>query len=419
MCLSDGKSFRLTKYACYATNVSMAAISTISPLLFVTYREMYGISYTLLGLLVVINFSTQLCVDLIFTLFSKYFNPRFAALLTPVLTIAGLFIYAILPGIFPDTAYLWLAVGTFVFSAASGLSEVLMSPIVAAIPADNPEREMSKLHSVYAWGLVGVVIFGAAFLHFAGDKNWQYLALAFAIIPMTALILFLVSPFPNMQMATEKSEGGGFPPAIFLCVFCIFLGGAAECTMTQWISGYMENALGVPKLIGDVCGMAAFAFALALGRSLYAARGKNILGVMTLGMAGAAVCYLLGALSGIPVIGLVACVLTGFCVSMLWPGNIILVGEKFPSAGVAAYALMAAGGDLGASVAPQLLGIIADGVGVSDFAQTLGQYFGMSAEQIGMRSGMLVSALFPLIGFVITLIMKRKLSGGGSRDKKE
>ena len=55
---------------------------------------------------------------------------------------------------------------------------------------------------------------------------------------------------------------------IFLCVMCIFFGGAAECTMSQWASGFMENAVGIPKVWGDILGMALFAFLLGLGRSL-------------------------------------------------------------------------------------------------------------------------------------------------------
>ena len=80
------KEYTLTKYACYITNVSMAAVSNLSPLLFMTFRQMYGISYTLLGLLVVINFSTQLLIDLIFTFFAKHFNIHKTIRVMPLLT---------------------------------------------------------------------------------------------------------------------------------------------------------------------------------------------------------------------------------------------------------------------------------------------------------------------------------------------
>ena len=72
-----------------------------------------------------------------------------------------------------------------------------------------------------------------------------------------------------------------------------------------------------------------------------------------------------------------------------------------PAAGVTAYALMAAGGDMGASVAPQLLGIVVDGVSGTDFAADLGITLGISAEQVGLKAGMLVIAVFPILGIAV------------------
>ena len=63
--------YKKAKYACYSSYFTMTAAFSVPPLLFVTLRELYGISYTLLGSLVLVNFCTQLLVDLIFTVFAK------------------------------------------------------------------------------------------------------------------------------------------------------------------------------------------------------------------------------------------------------------------------------------------------------------------------------------------------------------
>ena len=81
-----------------------------------------------------------------------------------------------------------------------------------------------------------------------------------------------------------------------------------------------------------------------------------------------------------------------------------------PCIGVAAYALMAAGGDMGSSVAPQLLGAVTDSVAASEFAKDLASRLSMSAEQIGMKAGMLISAIFPIIGIVVIIFMRRYFS---------
>ncbi len=382
------------KLACYGTNSTMSVVGNISPVLFLTFRSLYGISYSLLGLLVLINFVTQLIIDLIFSFFSHRFNIPKTVKCIPAIATFGLFIYALWPLLFPQTAYLGITVGIIIASAAAGLGEVLISPVIAAIPADDPDREMSKLHSVYAWGVVVVIAISTLFLYFAGGENWPWLVFLFLLLPITATVLFAGADIPPME-TPERASGALHllkNKALWLSVIAIFLGGAAECTMAQWSSGYLERALGIPKVWGDLCGVAMFSVMLGLGRTLYANIGKNIGKVLTFGAVGAVLCYFTAAVVNVPVIGLIACALTGFCTSMLWPGNLVVASAKFPQGGVFIYALMAAGGDLGASVAPQLVGIITDAVIASPAATALASSMSLAPEQLGMLVGM----LFPL-----------------------
>lgn len=409
-------NFKRTKLACYSTYLSMSSIFSLPPLLFVTFREMYGISYTLLGTLVLTNFCTQLIVDLIFTFFTKYFNVKKVIRTMPLITFTGLAAYAILPSVFPQYAYFGLLLGTVIFSIAAGLCEVLLSPIIAAIPSETPEKDMSILHSLYAYGVVMVVVVSTIFIKLFGTENWMYLTGFFALLTLVSFVLFNISPIPEMNLSQSEEKGKatkkGF--SMMLCVLCIFLGSAAENSMTNWISSYIENALHISKAVGDILGLTLFAILLGLGRTLYAKYGKNISNVLLIGMIGATVCYLIAGVSMIPVLSMIACVITGLCTSMLWPGTLILMEEKIPNPGVMAYALMAAGGDLGASIAPQLLGAVADKVAVSDFATEIGNTSGLTTEQVGMKAGMLVAMIFPLLGIGVLLFIKNYFK----RDKK-
>lgn len=413
------KKFKKTKYTCYFSYLAMSSIFSLPPLLFVTFREMYGISYTLLGSLVLINFCTQLAIDLVFTFFARFFPVKVVVRVMPFLTSVGLLTYAIVPTLFPSFAYGGLVIGTVMFSVAAGLSEVLLSPLVAALPSDNPERDMSTLHSLYAWGVLFVVIISTLFLQLFGTHNWMFLTLFFAVLPVISGVLFVVSPLPDIKAEENTKEKSGSSNRYFalaLCVMCIFLGSAAENAMTNWISAFVENALGIPKAWGDVFGLALFALFLGAGRILYARYGKNISAVLLFGMIGATACYLVAGLSSNLIVAMVACVLTGFCTSMLWPGTLIMMEENISGVGVTAYALMAAGGDFGGSVAPQLLGAIADGVGASEWATSLSQSTSFTAEQIGMRTGMLAAAVFPLAGIVVMLVIRNIL---GKNDVKK
>lgn len=416
------KSYTRLKAGCYMTNISMSVVGNLSPLLFLTFHKDYGISYSLLGLLVLLNFFTQLGVDLIFSFFSHKFNIAKTVKYTPVITVIGLLTYAILPWIFPQHAYAGIVIGTLIFSASSGLCEVLISPTIAAIPAENPEHEMSKLHSIYAWGVVGAVIFATLFLLVFGQEHWHYLALVFSLVPLCASLLFCGTEIPKME-TPERTSGALHimkNRGLWLCVLAIFLGGASECIMAQWASGYLERAMEIPKLWGDIFGVALFSATLGLGRSLYAKIGKNVERVLFFGAIGAVACYLTAALSPFPVLGLLACALTGLCVSMLWPGSLLVSTARFPAGGVLVFALMAAGGDLGASVGPQLVGVITDTVAASPEMAELALSLSLAPEQLGMKVGMLIGALFPLFGiFVCGVIRAGKAKHTPQRSSEE
>lgn len=395
--------FTRVKYACYATNLTMSIVGNMSPVLFLTFRELYDISFSLLGLLVLVNFTTQLLVDLAFSFLSHKFNIPLAVKLTPAIGVVGLVIYSLAPVLFPNSVYLGLVIGTVIFSASSGFAEVLISPVIAAIPAKNPEREMSKLHSVYAWGVVGVVIFATVFLLSFGAENWQWLSAIFVLVPLSSCLLFFGAEIPEMEKPEKLSGTLGFlrEKKLWICVFAIFLGGAAECTMAQWASGYLEASLGIPKVYGDIFGVAMFGAMLGLGRTLYAKFGKNICKVLLLCAIGSVLCYFVAAISPFAILGLVACAFCGFCTSMLWPGNLVVASDRFASGGVVLYALMAAGGDFGASVVPQLVGIITDTALENSAWIAFADGLGFTPEQFGMKVGILVGMIFPLLAIPI------------------
>ena len=400
--------YKKTKLACSFAYLSTSSVFSLPPMLFMTFHNMYGISFTLLGTLVLINFCTQLLIDLVFSFFSKHFNIKKTVRAMPVITTIGLCIYALSPFVFRSNVYIGLVLGTIIFSVSAGLAEVLLSPVVAAIPGST-DKDMSFLHSLYAWGVMSVVGISTLFFSIFGKENWMYLTLFWAAFPLVSCTAFCLAPFPQMDIshnenkASQKSRGMG----MLLCVGCIFFGSAAENSMTNWISSYMESALQIPKAVGDVVGMAVFAVLLGLGRVLYSKYGKNISNVLLAGMAGSVVCYLVAGLSDNVILSFLACILTGMCTSMLWPGTLILMEEKIPAPGVAAYALMAAGGDFGASVAPQLIGVVVDKVAESEAALSLGTTLSMSVEQISMKAGMLVAAIFPIIGVFLLLFIRR------------
>lgn len=409
------KKHKILKYACYTASLSMSVVANLPPVLLLTFRKIYGISYSMLGLLIFINYATQLGIDLVFSLFSHKFNIPKTVKTMPYLTFFGLGLYAIYPILFPQSAYIGLFIGTIIFSCAAGLAEVLISPIIATIPSEDPDREMSKLHSVYAWGVIPVILLTTVYILIFGQKAWHFLVLFFMILPLVSIFLFAKSEVPSLKTKGDLSGVISFlkNKTVWLFIFVIFLGGAAECTMAQWSSGYLEKALGIPKIYGDIFGVALFALMLGIGRSLYGKYGKKIINVLILSSFGAFVCYFLVAVSPHPLVGLIACGLTGLCTAMLWPGSLVVATDKFGDSGVVIYALMAAGGDFGAALGPQIIGSVTDAAIGSSVLIKLSTQFSITPEQLGMKLGVLVAMLFPLMAIFVFFKIKniRKKDG--------
>ena len=75
----------------------------------------------------------------------------------------------------------------------------------------------------------------------------------------------------------------------------------------------------------------------------------------------------------------------------------------------ALFTAMAAGGDLGGSLGPQLVGSVTDTVVASDTARKLAVKWGIGAESLGLRVGFLVGTLFPILSIVVYAnLLKRK-----------
>ncbi len=404
-----GKDFRRIRLACYSTNVAMAVMANMPPVLFLTFNRMYGISFTQLGFLVMLSFTAQLFIDLAFSFYSHKFNIPIAVKITPLLTFISLLIYTLWPLFSPNTAYVGMLLGTLLFSVSGGLAEVLISPVIAAIPSENPDREMSKLHSIYAWGVVPVTIISTLYIALFGDENWHLLALALSAVPLTSFVLYLGTDLPKIETPEKVSGAINIMKNkwLWVCVLTIFFGGAAEVSMAQWSSGFLEQGLGLPKIWGDMFGVALFAVMLGLGRSLYAKIGKNVTKVLLFGMIGAAICYLTVAFCNVAFVGVIAVALTGFCTSMLWPGSLIFAEGKITRGGVFIFAMMAAGGDLGASIVPQLIGITTDGVMSAEWIGSLSQALSMTPEQLGMKAGIMVAAIFCILAIPLYIYVHK------------
>lgn len=408
--MAKALDYRATVRACFLGNL-LQSCGAIFSILFVPLRTLYGLTYTQFAVLLSIDFIVQVCSDVLFSKPVEKYGFRPFAVMSPVLSSVGLLLFALAPVMFPGNLFFGLCLGIFVFAAAAGLQELLLSPILDAlpIPAEEKAKKMSLLHSFFAWGQIGAVVITTAMVWFMKAELWQLIVIIWAIAPLVNVWLFSRVPLP-VKVAPDKAMTLKqlFTSKLFIIVLLgIIFGGATEVTMAQWASTFIEKGLDLPKLLGDMLGVCGFSLMLGIGRTMYGLHGDKISihKVMICGSICAFVLYLVAGASGSPFICMAACALTGLCASMLWPGSITIASRELPLAGASMFALMSAGGDLGSSAASFVVGRIADTIEAMGLTTFLGAT--VTSEQAGLRIGLCCAALFAAISFAINIIVYR------------
>ena len=358
-------SARSTVFSCYIGYITQAIIGNFAPLLFLTFNESYGISLTLIGTMITVNFGVQLLIDLLASRFVDKIGYRPCLIAAHLFAGTGLISLAVLPNVFSQPAA-GLFIASAVYAVGGGLIEVLVSPVVESCPSENKKAAMSLLHSFYCWGQVGVVALSTLFFVLFGVENWAILACIWAVIPFLNALLFAFVPlFPLVQEGQAARFSELFRSGLFwLCMVLMVCAGAAELSVAQWASAFAESALHVSKTTGDLLGPCLFAVFMGVSRVLFSlfagkVKIKTALLFTSLGCVGG-YCMCAFAPDSAPWLGLVGCGVVGFFVGIMWPGTFSFASAKMPRGGTAMFALLALAGDVGCTAGPSAVGALAD-----------------------------------------------------------
>ncbi len=390
--MSRIKNYKYTFFACYAGYFVQSIINNFLPLLFLTLQSDFGLSYDKISLLIAVNFGVQLFVDLVSTAFVDRLGYRKCVLAAHFFAFMGLALLGILP--FVLAPYTGIIISITFYAVGSGLIEVIISPIVEACPGERKSAQMSLLHSFYCWGQMAVVIISTLYFVVFGTDNWRYLAFIWALVPLLNGIYFVAVPVPGV-LAKGESLGikGLFSSKIFYVFALLMLcSGASEIAMSQWASFFAESGLGVSKTVGDLLGPCLFAALMGIARVGYARLSDRIslTKIMTASALLCIMCYLVAALSSVPIISLVGCALCGLSVGIMWPATFSLAAQKIPAGGTVMFALLALFGDLGCTTGPAAVGNIT------------------TLAEGKLSAGLLFATVFPLV-MLGGLLMQKKL----------
>ncbi len=388
--MNTSKKYTKTLLACYLGFITQAITANFTPLLFLTFYNDYSIPLGTIALIPTVFFITQIIVDIICAKYVDRIGYRISIVASSFCSAAGLICLAVLPGLLPNP-FTGVIISVIIYALGSGLMEVLGSPIVEACPFEHKDAMMSLLHSFYCWGSVATILLSTLFFAAFGIENWKWLACIWALIPLYNIYNFATCP---IEPIVDEGKGMRISslfaiPLFWIAIILMICAGACELAMAQWASAYVESAIGMSKTMGDLAGPCMFAITMGISRVIYGKFGEkmNLKSFMLGSGLLCLICYLLTALSTVPVIGLIGCILCGFSVGIMWPGTISISSKQFPTGGTAMFALLAMAGDLGGAFGPSLVGQITQKNGDN------------------LQTGMLFGCIFPIVLIISLLLM--------------
>ncbi len=339
--------------------VVQALVNNLLPLLFVRFSDEFSFTAFQLSAIIFINFTVQIIVDC----FSAYITLKFGQKKSTVMANGFCFVGFLLLGTLPRliNPFVAVVISVVVMATGSGFIEVIISPIVDALPLDNKSGAMNFLHSFYCFGHIFTVVFATAFFEIFGIGLWRFLPLILAVIPLANGIMFLGCPIlaqkgdENPQTVRQIFKAKDF----FVFIILMISAGASEQVIAQWSSYFAETALSLPnKTIGDLLGTCLFAFGMAISRLGLGILGDkiNLKKAILLCAVGLTFSYLIVVFVPNSYISVGGIALSGFFVGIMWPSVYSVAGRKSELGGTKMFGLLALGGDMGCTIGPSLIG---------------------------------------------------------------
>ncbi len=395
------RTFKGTKIACYTGYFVQAIVNNLAPLLFVIFSERYNIDLTTIGSLILINFVTQMIIDILSVKIVDKIGFKRIVVSSHFFAFAGLVMLGILPEL-TSHHFIAIAASLVVSAIGSGMIEVTISPIVESLPSDKKAADMSLLHSFYCWGQMLVVAFSTLYIKLAGGENWNILPIIWSVIPLVNMFNFMSVPFmppieeeeivPVKKLLKSK--------AFIVAMIIMFCAGASELAMSQWSSFFAEEGLHVSKFTGDLLGPCLFAVLMGAGRLFYGLYGDKIdlIKIMSAFSVLCIICYLTASFSHNSTVSLLACAVTGLSISLFWPGIFSLAAKKFPNGSGGLFGILALLGDIGCGTGPWLISYISSAFKSANPALS---------EGAALKNGLAFGCIFPIILIIGLIVLKK------------
>lgn len=399
-----------TLYSSYLCYVNQALVNIFPTLIFIYFQREFGISVEKIAFLISFNFIIQMLIDFLSAKFVDRIGYRIPIVFANICAGIGFILLGILP--FYINPFVAILISYFLNAIGGGMIEVLVSPIVEALPEKQKVKAMNILHSFYCWGLMLVVLFSTAYFRIFGIENWRYLSIFWAILPIICSILFTKVPINTLKFNDENNNSVSLRKLLSVRIVLAFIilmicSGASEHAVVQWVSFFAEVGLNVNKTVGDLFGTCMFAFCMGIVRLIYGMKSKNIdiNKALTVSSIFCMFGYLIIAFSPIAFLSLIGCAIVGLSVGIMWPSVFSLASKTYPKGRTAMFAVLALAGDVGCSIGPGIVGIISNNKTIiNKFSYIISNN---DIIQIGLKAGIFFAIIFPILIFIILFMLRR------------
>lgn len=399
---------KTTMFACESSIITQGIVNNLLPVMLVIFKDDFGISYSLLANLLLLNFGVQLFTDWFSIKIVNTLGYRKSGIIAQCSAALGLIFMGLLTGIIP--VYYGLVLSVLFTAFGGGMLEVMVSPIVENLTYGSSSARMSLLHSFYCWGQLLVVLVSTLLLKFFGYGIWRFIPALWALVPLLNVVLFSIVPIPKIP----AEEAGVSPFSLFknpvFITMCVLMlcAGAAEIAMAQWASLFAQKGLGVDKVWGDILGPCLFAILMGFGRTIYGIYGgrTSLRKTLILSSFFCLLCYVLTGVLNNPYISLATCAFTGFTVSIMWPGVYSFSAKQLSGASTAMFGILALFGDMGCSVGSWLCGTVSEASLKIPAVLSLSQRLMITPEQTGLKIGIVATGIFPLAMLILLFLTK-------------
>ena len=403
-----------TLYASYIGYITQAIINIFPPLVFIMFQKDFNISLTQIGLLSSFNFGIQMLIDFLAIKFIDKIGYRIPIVSAHIFAALGLFLLGILP--FYIEPYLGILICFFINAISGGLIDVLVSPIVEALPDKQKTKAMNILHSFYCWGSMLVVIVSTLYFNIFGIENWRYMSMIWAIIPFCNIFLFANVPLNVLKTHEDNMKSDNTVSIrkllsvkiVLVFVVLMICAGASEQSIAQWVSLFAEVGLNVNKTVGDIFGACMFAFCMGIVRLIYGMKSEsiNIEKALIISSLFCVFGYIVTVFSPYPFLSLIGCGISGLSVAIMWPSVFSLASKTYNKGGTAMFAMLALAGDIGCSIGPGIVGIVSNNKNISDKFSAI--IVNSDSIQIGLKIGILFAIIFPVLMFLVLFLFKNR-----------